>query len=414
MCRIVAMRILYIHQYFATHRGRTGTRSLEQARAMVADGHEVTMLVSSAQLRDDEIPAGRGVIRRGTIAGLPVIVLHVPYDQRMGYLRRIAAFLKFMMLACRVVLGGPRWDLIYASSTPLTIGVPALAGKLFRSIPYFFEVRDLWPDIPVALGIIKDGVVARVLRVAELMIYRHARAIVAANDDMARRIAEKTQNRKPIVVAPNACDIDLFNPDRSDGEFRKTHGLDGKIVCIHAGPLGKVNHLDCVLDPAEQLGDADRFAFVLIGEGREKDRLKAEVDQRGLSNILILDAIPKKDLTAVLADCDIGLVTVMPIPELEWNCSNKFCDYLSSGLPIVLNYQGWHSRLLADHQCGLSAGQGDTNAFAEAIGKLAGDAELRAGYALRARALAETVLNRRNVVIPILDELTAVSLPDTL
>jgi glycosyltransferase involved in cell wall biosynthesis len=407
------MRILYIHQYFATQRGRTGTRSLEQARAMRARGHDVTMLVSSAQLRDDEIPLGRGVIRRGTIAGLPVIVLDVPYDQRMGYFRRIAAFLKFMLLACRVALTGERWDLIYASSTPLTIGIPALAGKLFRSIPYFFEVRDLWPDIPVALGIIKNGALIGALRIAELLIYRHARTIVAANRDMARAIGRKTRNRKPIVVVPNACDIDFFNPDRRDGEFRRAYGLEDKIICIHAGPFGKVNHLECVLDAAELLGDTERLSFVLIGEGREKLHLEVLAAERGLSNVLFLDAIDKKDLVAVLADCDIGLMTVIPVTELEWNCSNKFCDYLSSGLPVVLNYRGWHGGLLADHECGLSAAQGDSEAFAEAIGRLAGDDDLRAEYSRRARGLAETVLNRRNVVIPLLDALETVNSPDT-
>ena len=407
------MRILYIHQYFATRRGRTGTRSLEHARAMQARGHGVTMLISSAQLCDDEIPPGRGVIRRGTIDGIPVIVLHVAYDQRMGYFRRIAAFVKFMLLACWVVLSGPRWDLIYASSTPLTIGIPALAGKLCRSIPYFFEVRDLWPDIPVALGVIKDGALAGALRVAELLIYRHARTIVAANRDMARVIGRKTGNRKPIVVVPNACDVDLFNPDLRDGEFRRAYGLEDKVICIHAGPFGKVNHLECVLDAAELLADDSRLSFVLIGEGKEKLHLEVLAAERDLPNVLFLDAIGKKDLASVLADCDIGLMTVIPVPELEWNCSNKFCDYLSSGLPVVLNYQGWHGRLLSDHECGLSAAQGDSEAFAEAIGRLAGDADLRAGYSRGARRLAETVLNRRNVVAPLLDELKTVSSPDT-
>jgi glycosyltransferase involved in cell wall biosynthesis len=412
LCKIAAMRILYIHQYFATYRGRTGTRSLEQARAMTAQGHEVTMLVSSAQLRQDEIPAGKGVIRRGSIAGLPVIVLHVPYDQRMGYVARIWAFLKFMLLACRVVLSGRRWDMIYASSTPLTIGIPALAGKLVRSIPYFFEVRDLWPDIPVALGIIKDGLIARVLRIAETMIYRHASAIVAANDDMARVISGKIGNRKPVVVVPNACDVDMFGPSFRDGSFRRAHGLEDRVICIHAGPFGRVNHLDCVLDAAEMIGDAEKLAFVLIGEGREKERLKELAARRGLSNVLILDAAPKQEIVAILADCDIGLMTVMPIPELEWNCSNKFCDYLSSGLPIVLNYAGWHAGLLADHNCGLSAPQGDIEAFAAAIKTLADDADLRASCAAGSRRLAETSLNRRNVVAPMLDQLRNVNLPD--
>jgi len=401
------MRILYIHQYFATQRGRTGTRSLEQARAMQACGHRVTMLISSAQLRDDEIPPGRRILRRGTVAGIPAIVLHIPYDQRMGYLRRIIAFLKFMILACWIVLTGPRVDLVYASSTPLTVGIPALAGKLLRSIPYFFEVRDLWPDVPVALGIVPGGLPAALLRSAEKTFYRHARLVVPLNPDMAREVARKTDGRKRLVVVPNACDIDFFGPENRSGEFRRTHGLQDQIICIHAGPLGKVNHLDDVLDAAELLQDDARLSFVLIGEGRQKARLRADAERRGLSNVLFLDAIPKSQMTGVLADCDIGLVTVMHVGELEWNCSNKFCDYLASGLPVVLNYRGWHGTVLADHQCGLSAPQGDLNAFAAAIRRLADDSELRMSFSLAARRLAETDLNRRNVVAGLMAELKA-------
>ncbi len=90
------MKVLHIHQYFATPRAATGTRSYELSLAMKAAGHEVTMLASTAQLRPDEIPPGRGMIRRGQIAGFNVIVLDVPYQQRMSYARRILSFLQFM------------------------------------------------------------------------------------------------------------------------------------------------------------------------------------------------------------------------------------------------------------------------------------------------------------------------------
>src|SRR5690606_9907012 len=130
------MRVLYIHQYFATRRGRTGTRSLEQALAMRRAGHEVTMLTSSAQLLADEVPAGEGTIRRGDIEGIPCIVIDVPYSQGMSYARRIWSFLAFMFWACWLVLRLPRPDLIFATSTPLTIGVPALVARWFRRIPF--------------------------------------------------------------------------------------------------------------------------------------------------------------------------------------------------------------------------------------------------------------------------------------
>jgi len=396
------MRILYIHQYFATRRGTTGTRSLEQARAMQAAGHQVTMLTSSAQLRPEEIPAGRGVIRCGVIEGIEAVVLHVPYQQRMGYLRRIWSFLKFMVVACWVVLTRRRADLVFATSTPLTVGVPALVGKLLRGIPFFFEVRDLWPDVPAALGILRNALVIRILKSMELAFYRHARAIVAVNGDVAAAIGRATAGRKKIIVVPNACDTDFFRPQCATGEFRRAHGLVGKVICVHAGAMGRVNHLGAVLDAAAAMRGDDRVRFVLIGEGSEKPGLTRRAEQEQLTNVLILDAMPKTELAGVLAESDIGLMTVAPVPELEWNCANKLFDYLASGLPVVLNYQGWQGRLLREHGCGLSAAQGDPAAFGAAIRRLTDDEAIRKRMSLAARQLAETQLERRAVVRPLL------------
>src|SRR5688500_15660000 len=122
------MKVLYIHQYFATRRGHTGTRSLEQAAALRRAGMDVTVITSDAQLLPDELPPRRGPVRRGVVAGVPCVVVSVPYRQTMSYLRRIWSFLRFMLWSCRLVLTGPRADLVFATSTPLTVGVPALLG----------------------------------------------------------------------------------------------------------------------------------------------------------------------------------------------------------------------------------------------------------------------------------------------
>ena len=151
------MRILYVHQYFSTPRGSTGTRSYEQARLMEAAGHEVTMFTTAAQLREDELPPGKGLYLRGRIDGIDCIVLNVPYHQTMSYRRRITSFLRFMAGACRVALAEPGIDLVYATSTPLTVGVVALVARWLRRTPYVFEVRDLWPDVPLEMGILQPG-----------------------------------------------------------------------------------------------------------------------------------------------------------------------------------------------------------------------------------------------------------------
>ncbi len=403
-------RVLYIHQYFCTPRGKSGTRSHAQALAMQRAGYEVTMLTSSAQLQDDEIPEGRGVRRRGTIEGVDCIVLDIPYTQTMGYAARILSFLKFMFWCCWIVLTEKRPDMIYATSTPLTVGIPAMLGKLFRDIPYGFEVRDLWPAVPVGMGILPEGLIANVLRFAERAIYRRAAFLVAVNEDVAQCMLKTVGRLMPIVIAPNACDTELFGPAKTDGgAFRKAHGLEGKIIAIHPGAMGPVNGLDAILDAANLLRDEQGLRFVIIGKGPEKERLIARVEAESLDNVLILDAIPKRELVGILGSVDIGLMTVAPVPVLQMNCANKFFDFLSSGLPIVLNYEGWQARLLSENRCGLSSAQGDEDGFVANIRRLASDDIVRSQMGRDARRLAEQQLSRAKVVAPIIDQLDQVT-----
>jgi glycosyltransferase involved in cell wall biosynthesis len=397
------MRILYIHQYFATRKGQTGTRSYEQARRLMAAGHDVVMLTSSACLTDAEIENTGQRTWRGTIDGIEMRVLRIPYRQKMSYPRRIVSFLTFMVRASLAAVAEPNIDIVFASSTPLTVGVPALFCHLCRRVPFLFEVRDLSVDVAVAMGVIRNRMVASVLHLFEKLVYRSARLIVASNEEVARTIEAKTNGSPPVISVPNACDIDLFRPTRDGAAFRHAYGLDDKIVCIHSGAMGPVNGLDAVLDVAQSLREDKRIRFVLIGSGDQKPRLESRIMDEELHNVAIYDSLPKNDLADVLATVDIGLMTVAPVPMLELNCANKFFDYLAAGLPIVLNYQGWQGRVLEQHCCGLSAAQGDREAFRDAIKRLADDEQLRRRMSTNARHAAVTVFSRERVIQPLLD-----------
>jgi glycosyltransferase involved in cell wall biosynthesis len=404
------MRILYVHQYFATPRGRTGTRSYEQARRMIAAGHDVTMLTSSAQLREDEIPAGRGIERRGEIEGIPCIVLDVPYTQGMSYLRRAWAFIRFMLSACRITIREPDVDLVFATTTPLTIAVVALAGRWLRGRPYIFEVRDLWPEIPLALGILKPGLLSWTLARLERLVYRHANGWVAVNEDVALAMERTAGLKRPTAIAPNACDLELFHPQRDGSSFRAEHQLGDAVLAVHTGAMGPVNGLEHILNVADELRDLTQLQFVLIGEGNQKDKLIERVQREKLDQVRILDGIPKERLADLLATAEIGLMTVCPTPILELNCANKFFDYLASGLPIALNYRGWQARTLDEYACGLSADQGDDAGYAALIRAMATDPKRRKAMSLGARHAAEIAFSRERVVdgiLTLLDEVKA-------
>ncbi|MEZ6083391.1 MAG: glycosyltransferase family 4 protein [Phycisphaerae bacterium] len=235
------MHILYIHQYFATPHGNTGTRSFEFAKPLVSAGHRVTMLTSTAQLTTNDLESAEGQRVAKFVSGIDVVALNVPYDQRMDSYGTWA-FSVFMFLACWNVLRIPKVDVIFATSTPLTIAVPAVVGHLLRRIPYVFEVRDLWPDVPVALGYVRNRVIIWMIKRLELMAYRFADAIVLS-PGVAQLIEKRLRHKIKIDIIPNCCDTELFSPDVDGTSIREAKGWSDSFVCMHTGAMGVVNGL---------------------------------------------------------------------------------------------------------------------------------------------------------------------------
>jgi len=404
------MHILYLHQYFATPRGQTGTRSYEFARRWVAAGHRVTMLTSVAQLTDVDLFGSTGhLARRVTIDGIDVVALNVPYRHSMGFGRRVWSFVWFMMLAVWYVTAWRGVDVVYASSTPLTIGVPAVIARVLRGRRFVFEVRDPWPTVPIEMGIIRNGLLIGVLRALERMIYRWADAVVTLSPGMSDLVGAVAPSGKSVTTIPNCADIDLFRADVDGGAERAARGWDDRFVCLHTGAMGRANGLEVVVRAAERFRDDPRFLFVLMGAGGERRKLEAMRDRLGLSNLQIVDGVPKARLPAVLAAADACLMTVTGVRALEHNSANKYFDYLSAGRPVVMNYGGWKREVLERAEAGLGCDMGDEQQFFHHLATLCDDPQRRAEMGRNGRRLAVTRFDRDRLAAEALQVILASS-----
>ena len=164
------MNILYIHQYFLTPQEPGGTRSYWLAQELIKNGHQVTMITSSTKFKEE--------MKEIMVDNIKVIYLKEDYDQNMSITRRLKAFINFMYKSSRIGLQQKNIDLVIATSTPLTIGIPALLLKWFKGIPYIFEVRDLWPEVPIQMGEITNPIIIRVLRSFEKLIYKRSNMLL--------------------------------------------------------------------------------------------------------------------------------------------------------------------------------------------------------------------------------------------
>ncbi len=388
------MRVVYLYQYYKSRQGSGSTRAYEFVRRLRAAGHEVLVVSSSARLPGF---AGRkrfGVIE-GAVDGAEVWAVPSSYSNRMGYGARILEFLRFACLSSLAVLRARRPDLIFASSTPLTVAIPALIGRIFRRIPLVFEVRDLWPEVPEGMGILRNRLLLTAAKRLAGATYHRSAAIVALSPGMRDGVVRYGVPRERVAVIPNGSDLDLFRPDLSGAALRGRHGLEHAFVLVHPGAMGVVNGLDFLLPVCQALEKTLPQAVVcLVGEGGQRARLEREARALKLANLRFYGPVSKDEMPEWLAAADVGLMLIRRLPILEMNSANKFFDYAAAGLPCLMNYGGWKAELLRKYRAGVAVESDDPETFSAVVAALARDPSGLEKMGRNARRMAEIEFDR--------------------
>ncbi|EUJ43575.1 glycosyltransferase family 4 protein [Listeria riparia] len=333
------MKILYLHQHFQKKAG--ATRSYEFSKHFLQRGHDVTLIT------------GTGKSER-TEEGIEVLSTATKYNQKMSKGRRILAFGHFMLGSFWRGLTRRQVDVIYATSTPLTVGFIGLLLSKIKRIPLVFEVRDVWPDVPVQLGYITNPLLIQMLTKVEKMIYNEASEIIALSSAMKERIVAKGIAAEKVTVVENVANNDLVAKIEVqpcvDKELQQW--IQDRFVVIHPGTMGEVNGLKHLLTVASHMKKDKHIGFLLIGEGSEKAALQEQVTAMQLENVKIVDGMAKESVFSVMKQCNIGAMSVKNERILWDNSANKFFDFLAVGLPVVLNYQGWQHEVLQESGAG--------------------------------------------------------------
>lgn len=392
------MNVLYIHQHFSTPQGSAGTRSYEMAQALIKAEHSVTLVCGSyAQgMTGLTVPFTKGR-RRGFVDGIDIIEFDLNYGNQMGLSQRFMVFTKFALGSIGVALREPA-DVIFATSTPLTAGIPGIFARWIRHKPFVFEVRDLWPELPKAMGVITNPVVLWLMSVLEWLTYHSADRLIGLSPGIVKGIAARSVHKARIAMVPNGCDLDLF---AGASEAWRPEGVrDDQLLAIFTGTHGPANGLDAVLDAAAVLKELGRddIRIALVGDGQEKQALQNHACARDLGNILFLNPVPKTQLAGLMAGADIGLQILRNVPAFYFGTSpNKFFDYISAGLPVLNNYPGWLAGLIAEQDCGMAVPPDDAQAFAAALIAAADDRQALKRKGANARRLAEVQFSRRSL-----------------
>ena len=305
--------------------------------------------------------------------GTPFVWLHsVPYSGNNW--RRYLNMVSFLVIC---ILAGFRRrapDVILASSPHLLAGLAGWILAKWHRVPFVLEIRDLWPESLVQLGLSNKPVI-KTLETLERFLYTRANLIVALTEGIDRSIRAKGFDRRNIVMVPNASRRPKpLVPEQRDS-MRNSLGWGHSTVAIWIGAHGPANGLDVIIDAARLLVEKSNLLFVLVGGGSDKPRLMGRA--RDLRNVQFLDPVPKAAVDDYLRAADIGLLVHRDTAAVKGARPNKLFDYMAAALPIVINIDGEARRLTEEAGAGMYVPAERPDALAAAVLELYEHADRR-------------------------------------
>jgi len=379
------MKIIYIHQYFKTPQEGGAIRSYYLAKGLVDEGFEVEMITTHNE----------SSYQKTLIEGITVHYLPVPYNNSMGFVQRVRAYFKFVRKSKKLIRKIKGADLVYATSTPLTVGIIALWAKNKLNLPYLFEVRDLWPTAPIQIGAIKGAIFKKWLYRLEAKIYRGAEKIISLSPGMRDWIKQVVPD-KDVYMIPNMADCVFFSKETKDPKLVAFYHANQPFVITYIGSIGTSNHLEFFLDIAQEATKQSlNINFKIVGAGSQVSQIKMLSYLKKLQNVEFFPHLNKEGVKDILNVSDATYVCFANLPVLGTNSPNKLFDSLASGKLTIVNTDGWTKKLVEDFKCGFYANPLEPSDFIDKIKPFIEQKDLLESFKNNARATAESHYSKK-------------------
>jgi len=393
------MKILLINQSFVSPEEPGHTRHFEMAQYLRQHGHELVIVGS-----DINYQTGRQTTKRRRIFenveqnmdGIRILRAYVYPSLHRSYFWRIVSFVSFMFSSVWTALQVRDVDLVMGTTPPIFQAVSSWVVSLVRRKPYLLEVRDLWPEFGIGMGVLKNPVIIAMSRWLENFLYARATHILVNSPAYRKYLLEKGIPEWKVTFIPYGTDVEMFNPNVDGTEIRKKLGVDDKFVVLYAGALGAANDIYTILRAADRLRNESKISFVLFGDGKERVNIEQEVRRKNLGNVLLAGVYPKKEMPFVLASSDVCLAILQNIPMFRTTYPNKVFDYMAAGRATILVIDGVIREVIETSKGGIFVEPGDDEQLAKTVLELSNDQEQVRQMGRNAREYLVRNLDRRD------------------
>jgi glycosyltransferase involved in cell wall biosynthesis len=329
----------------------------------------------------------------------PGVELHeaaIPYENKMGPARRALAFAQYAAWAVRAGRRIARPDVVWGISTPLTAAWAAARVARNWRVPWVFEVQDLWPSFPVAMGVVPGKLLQNQLFALEKRLYESAAHVVPLSPDMSRYVTELGIPQAKVTTLLNGTDLDLAAraTPQAVARLRRKQDLEGQQVVLYAGTFGRANDIPTVVAAAEALVATNLTAtWLFLGHGYHAPLVEAAA-ARWPGRIRLVGGQPRHAVFSWFALAEVAIVSFLDMPVLDTNSPAKLYDALAVGTPIIVTNKGWTKTLVEQHGCGWYTPAGDASSLATKLRAILADPTMRNAASQRGRALALAEFDR--------------------
>jgi glycosyltransferase involved in cell wall biosynthesis len=371
------MKICMVYQYYQGHTSPGHSLVYELTQFLAKHDHEVTVVSGeTGYMRRETItrPWYKRLMRWEQDGGVRVMRMYTYSELHKSYFGRLLSFLSFSLTCPLGLLSMSRPDVVIASSPPIFPMFSVWLVCKLRSIPLVLEVRDIWPESAVQMGVLRNRQLIGVMSWIERVLYDKSKRIVALTQGIQKNIRDRGWPHDKVELVTCGVNFDLLYPDEAlRQETRQRMGWEARNVVMYFGALGEANNIAVILRAAQSLQSDPNMLFVIVGGGMMSRSLKEMASAMELTNVLFLEPVPKSEANAYLNAADICVATLQDIPLFQGAIPTKLLDYMACAKPVICGIRGEAQRIMEMAEAGLVFDPDDDQAMVQHIVELCDD-----------------------------------------
>lgn len=404
------LNILLIHQAFVAPNEPGGTRHFEFGKQCVQKGHTFNVVASKiSYFTGKPSTSKKGLVVEQNFDGVRVFRSYTLPVLHKSFVWRVISFISFMFTSIIASLKIKKVDVVMGTSPPIFQAVSAWFVSFLYHKPFLLEIRDLWPEFAIDIGVLKSSVLIYLSRWLERFLYNRATHILVNSPAYRDYLLEKGIKEEKISFISNGVDTSLFDPNAKGKKIREKYGLNDKFVITYAGALGLANDIYTLLNAADHLRTESEIHFFIAGDGKERSNLESFARTLNLSNITFAGAIPKYEMYNILGMSDACVAILKNITMFKMTYPNKVFDYMAAGRPTILAIDGVIRKVIEDAHGGIFVTPGDEELLASAIKKIYKNKDLAHEMGNSARNYVVNHFERSNQAIQFIELLEKLS-----